>query len=137
VCQGGTNDEANLITACSDCNLGKAGKKISQSVPNETDRLRLAQELNEQIEDAKRVKASMRLRKKRKQNLVNFWCEQTREPSANNMTIGIIFSYVEQLGEEVVYPWIERAAIKCRWNDKKMGQYISGIRRNYLLENEK
>jgi len=30
VCEGGTNDPANLVTACQDCNLGKSGVLLSQ-----------------------------------------------------------------------------------------------------------
>lgn len=32
VCEGGTNDEHNLVTACFDCNRGKAGNSLN-SVP--------------------------------------------------------------------------------------------------------
>lgn len=30
---GGTNDEANLLTACADCNLGKGVKELTVAVP--------------------------------------------------------------------------------------------------------
>jgi hypothetical protein len=140
VCQDGTNDEANLVTSCADCNLGKAGKKIDQSAPNETDRLRLAQELNEQIMDAERVKSLVKGRSERKQAMVDFWCETTGRESAHKDTMTVVFRYVEQFGVEIVFDWIERAALKCWGNgtnhDVNMGKYISGIRRNHLLEME-
>jgi hypothetical protein len=136
VCQGGTNDEANLVTACVDCNLGKSGNSIEQSAPNETDRLRMAQELREQAAAAERAKALMSLREGRKQELVNFWCDQCGATSMERRTLATIFSYVERYGEEIVYPWIEKAAAVCRGNPLQMGQYVSGIRRAFVAELE-
>jgi hypothetical protein len=138
VCQGGTNDEANLVTSCADCNLGKSGKKISQSVPNETDRLRLAQEFNEQLIDAERVKNIVKLRAEKRQSLVDFWCSVTGRESVDSKTISTVFRYLDQFGEDVVFGWIESGAITCkgdgRAHDINIGKYVSGIRRNHLLK---
>ena len=135
VSKGGTNDPENLITSCEDCNLGKSDKLIGSSAPSEADRLRIAQEINEQICAVNRAKDAATVRAKRKADLVAFWCDLTERRNADPRTIGTIFSYVLEYGEEVVYPWIERAADIC-FSDQKMGMYISGIRRSIRAEEE-
>jgi hypothetical protein len=128
VSQGGGNEPENLVTSCVDCNLGKAAKTISQSAPTETDRLRMAQEMQEQITAARHAKASIEARKERRKYLEDFWMETTGRDTAEHSTLSVVFSYVMEYGEEVVFPWIEKAECKC-YNDKSMGKYISGIRR--------
>lgn len=133
VCQGGTNDSENLVTSCADCNLGKSGKSIAQAAPSESDRLRIAQEMNEQVEAARRASESASARANRKQGLVNFWCEVTGRDVVDSATIATVFRYVQDFGEDVVFGWIERAGVQCR-DDKNMGRYISGIRRMTIAE---
>jgi hypothetical protein len=135
VSQGGTNDPENLVTACADCNLGKSDSAIQQAAPSESDRLRLAQEMNEQVAAAKKAAESAQARADRRQTLVNFWCDETGREEVDRATISTVFSYVQEFGEEVVFGWIEKAAVKCR-NDRAMGQYISGIRRIVKAEQE-
>ena len=136
VCAGGGNDETNLVTACIDCNLGKSGTPISQAAPNESDRLRMAQEMREQMEAAERGRILVEARQQRRQNLIDFWCEQSGNERIQNLTLNIVFSYVERYGEEIVYPWIEKAALKCAGSDYQMGRYVSGIRRAFEAEIE-
>lgn len=135
VCQDGTNDPENLATSCADCNLGKAGKTIKQSAPNEHDRLRMAQEMNEQMQALETAKKSMKARKERKDMLLDFWQETTGREEYSVPTLNVIFSYVLEYGEDIVFPWIEKAEAKCR-NDNAMGRYISGIRRIVKAESE-
>jgi hypothetical protein len=135
VCQGGTNDESNLVTSCVPCNQGKSGKLIEQAVPNETDRLRMAQELNEQLTAAGRAKALISARKIRREEMVSFITEQTGRPKVDPKTADVLFSYVEQFGEEMVYDWIEKASSRT-WSDPNLGRYVSGIRRSVLAQEE-
>jgi hypothetical protein len=142
VCQDGTNDEANLVTACVECNQGKAGHRIEQTVPTETDRLRLAQEMQEQRIAAAAAAEAAANRRARLNSLVQLWCSITGKPEVDRRTVLIIFSYVQEFGEEVVYPWIEQAYTVCATTprfggvDVNMGKYISGIRRNVLEQEE-
>lgn len=133
VCEGGTNDIENLITACADCNLGKGGKKIEQHAPTESDRLRLAQERNEQIAVFNAARESMRARQELRQSLVDFWCEQTGRSDADGRAIATALSFCEQFGVDVVMGWIEKAARRTR-GDTNIIKYVSGIRRNVLKE---
>lgn len=135
VCQGGTNDVENLITACEPCNQGKSGRSIEQAAPSEQDRLWLAQEMNEQTQALEAAKASIKARKERKAMLLDFWQDTTGRDNYNVSTLNVIFSYVLEYGEDVVYQWIEKASAKC-YNDNSMGQYISGIRRIVKAEAE-
>jgi hypothetical protein len=135
VSKGGSNDESNLVTSCVPCNQGKSDILLEQAAPNETDRLRLAQELHEQKQAAKRAKQILKARKSRYQDLVNFLCESTGTESFNAQTAKILFRYVEQFGEDIVYPWIEKAAERTR-TDIALGRYVSGIRRSVLAEQE-
>lgn len=135
VCQGGTNDPENLVAACADCNLGKSGKTINQSAPTEADRLRILQEMREQEFAASMAKSAAESRKARRQELVNFWCGETGNESADRQTISTVLNYAQEFGDDVVYGWVEKAAVKCS-TDSAMGRYISGIRRLVKAENE-
>ena len=132
VCQGGTNDIENLLTACQPCNAGKAGKTPTQAAPTEEDRLRLAQERNEQIQAFAHAQEAMEARREMRQSIVNYWCECTGRSTVDSSTIAVVFSYVCDLGVELVCEWIEKAADRTGHCDLKMGRYVSGIRRSYL-----
>ena len=133
VCQGGTNEEENLITACVDCNGGKAGKTIPQIIPTEADRLRLAQERNEQVSAAQAAQEARRARENLMQEVVNFWCACTNRSDVDSKTITTVLTYVDRFGVETVFPWIEKAAARCR-RDQDMGRYISGCKNWHLKE---
>lgn len=134
VCKGGTADPENLITACNDCNAGKAGKLIEQAAPTEADRLRMSQERNEQMAAAKSAKQAASARRKLSQSIVNYWCSCTGRQTVNKGTIQVITGYVNELGAELVFKWIEKASAKAPHCDNAMGRYVSGIRRCHLRE---
>ena len=52
VAEGGTNDITNLVTACSDCNLGKGARRLSDdaAIRKEKQQLDLLNERREQLE---------------------------------------------------------------------------------------
>lgn len=133
VAQGGTNDDGNLITSCFDCNRGKGAKTLAQSAPTETDRLRLAQERNEQIVTAKAVADAAKARTQLFDQVVDYWCSVTGSDTYDAPTLKTIARYVHEFGPELVFRWIDNAYIRCR-NDRRMGQYISGCRRSHLKE---
>lgn len=142
VSKGGTNDQENLITACVECNQGKADTIISQAAPTEEDRLRMAQELNEQRRAADRAVEIAKAIQARRQAMVNFWCGLTGKDGMDRRTASTVFSYVQRHGEEAVYPWIENAFAACSatWGpssiDANMGRYVSGIRRTILQQED-
>lgn len=137
VSKGGTNDEENLVTSCEGCNSGKSNLSIEQAAPNETDRLRKLQETREQRQTAEAISEAVKKKVEAKQAFVNAWCGITGRPSVDRGTIGIIYSYVEDFGFELVYRWVEIAFARVgSYCDKKMGRYISGIRRRHIEEQE-
>lgn len=137
VCQDGTNDPENLITACAECNLGKSGKTISQSAPTEADRLRLAQEHNEQLEAARAVQQAAVARAELRQAVCNYYCQARNYHEIKKGTLSVLVSFVQQHGAELVFNWIDIAVARLSpyKSDAVFGKYISGIRRNWLKEN--
>lgn len=128
VCKGGDNSMENLATSCFDCNAGKAGNILCYRAPNESERLRLAQELQEQKEQAEMAQRIAIERTARFQQLVNFWCECSGKSGVDRSTASTIFCYVQKYGEAVVYAWVQQAVSLCN-SDVRAGKYISGIRR--------
>lgn len=136
VCQGGTNEIENLITSCFACNAGKGGRTVEQSVPNESHRLALAQEMQEQLAAIASAKAAQAARSALRQEVVNYYCEARGQDSMCKDTCSVLNSYVEQYGPSVVFGWIDIAVARLPHgcNDRTMGKYISGIRRKWLEE---
>lgn len=131
VCQGGTDDEANLISSCEDCNRGKGGKTIEQSAPTETDRLRLLQELREQQEAARAAADTAAAREELEQEVVNFWCGRTGRDSMNRRCLSIVLYLIKQHGVSLVFSWIEIAADRMRGKpDHRISRYLCGIRKS-------
>lgn len=138
VCQGGTNDESNLITACQPCNAGKSGKTITQSAPTEADRLRLAQEAKEQEETYLLMKASVDLREKQRQLVVSQFCNARGRSEMSRNVCTRLVGLTEEYGIELVSEWIDIAVsqMKPHSTDVAILQYIYGIRRNWDFEKE-
>jgi hypothetical protein len=133
VVQGGTNDHENLITACQECNAGKAAKTPTQSAPSETDRLRLAQEMREQESAAQAVARAAAARREVKQEMIDVWCDIRGTKEVDSQTIAVVTRYAEMYGPERVIEWIEIAEQRLHGKaDYKLGMYISGIRRRWL-----
>lgn len=135
VAEGGTNDEANLITACEPCNQGKGKRTLEQSAPTEIDRLRMLQEVEEQKLVAQRAREAMQARAEFRQIVVDLWCDIRESRQADSRTISVIASYVQQYGLTAVADWISIAHAKLPdASDSIVGRYVSGIRRQCVEE---
>jgi hypothetical protein len=136
VCRGGTNDEENLITACQDCNLGKSGKLPSYAAPSEADRLRMAQERNEQAAAAHAVKNARESRAAICKEVLNYYCQARGVEEMDSRTLNTISRYALDLGAELVFDWIDSAVSNLGpyKSDEKFGMYISGCRRSHMKE---
>ena len=134
VCDGGTNDESNLVTSCEDCNRGKSGSRINTFAANETDRLRLVQELSEQRQAAETAIAIATERAKLRAAVMTYWSTMTGRSRIDGQTLSVVLSYARSYGFDTVARWIDSASFRCD-NDVDMGRYISGIRRS--VEKEK
>ena len=137
VAENGTNDPENLITSCESCNQGKAAKLIAQMAPTELDRLRLAQEFEEQRAAAEQARATVQNREAFKDEIVNLWCEIRGTQDVDGRTIRLMAQYAREFGVAVLAEWIEKAHTKMPWAaDYKLGMYVSGIRRRIHNEQE-
>lgn len=136
ICQGGSNEIDNLLTACAACNSGKAGKTIEQHVPTEAHRLALVQEMQEQIAAAKAAKKAAKARMEFAQEICNYYCKARGNQSMHKATLGVLRSFAEQHGPEIVFSWIDIAVSRLDPNtpDHRFGAYISGIRRKWKEE---
>jgi hypothetical protein len=135
VAQGGTNDEENLITACEPCNQGKSDTLIDQHVANEADRLRRAQERNEQMRAAESARAIVEAHREIRQAVIDLWCDVRGQDEMHARTLDVMVSFVGQHGFERVAQWITIAASRLPYkSDYQLGKYISGIRRRQIEE---
>lgn len=132
VAENGTNDPENLITSCESCNQGKAAKVIAQMAPTELDRLRMAQEFEEQRAAAEHARATVQNREKFNDEILHLWCSIRGTEDADKRTIRVIASYAREHGVALVAEWIEKAHARLpHAADYRLGFYISGIRRRF------
>ncbi len=78
VAEGGTDDPLNLVTACWECNSGKAAVPLSEVITGEDphDRAILLLEKQRQLKEYDRVLGDLlRERERTAQELLNWWCE--------------------------------------------------------------
>lgn len=134
VAKGGTNDDANLITACIDCNRGKSDKQIGAFAPTEGERLRIAQDVNEQISSAKKAAEAAQAREQLRQSVVNYFCASRGTTQMDKKSMHILTSFAREFGCDLVFSWIDSAVIRLHpmSSDSKIGMYVSGCRRNYI-----
>lgn len=138
VCQGGTNDEANLITSCEECNQGKGGKTIAQAAPTEQDRLRVLQEHREQVAIAEAASRAAKFREELRQTVCNVFCEAFGWQEMRKQNLGLLVSFAEQYTPDRLFQWIGIAATRLRGfaSESSAMRYICGIRRNYVAQEE-
>lgn len=86
-CEGGSNDPINLITACWDCNRGKAGIPLNEVVTAEDphDRAVVLLERERQLREYNAVLESVRLRKEYEADkLTAYWTQETGSDLTEN-----------------------------------------------------
>lgn len=133
VAAGGQTVPENLVTACFPCNAGKSDKRIIeegrsfQEIEAAKDTLAKIKEL------AKMTHEIHRLREWMKQTIVNTWGFNFRRSAMSAKAYFLIRNFVNQHGPELVFRWMEIAAMRV-WekDDESICRYISGIRRNHL-----
>ena len=80
VCDGGSDDEINLVTSCWSCNSGKAGVPLESVLTAEdpNDRAIMLLERERQLREYNYVLACIRERREEfGQDLLNYWCENS------------------------------------------------------------
>lgn len=133
VSRGGTNDLENLITSCVECNSGKGAKTLEQCAPSESDRLRIIQEKNEQLEVYKAVRSARKSREKVREQVYDFWCSLRETDSMDKRTLSFLCNCVTTFGATIVLGWIEKACLKFPYSsDSTISKYIGGCRKRHL-----
>jgi hypothetical protein len=131
VCEGGTNDPENLVTSCEACNAGKGGKPIHKVTTNETHRLALAQDMQEQIQALRAAKKASKARSELRQEVCNYICQARGIDGVNKSELNVFCSFVQRYGASTVFRWVDIAASKL--HPKKSGsdflRYVCGIRK--------
>lgn len=138
VCQGGTNDQSNLITACVICNQGKSGNAIDKVTTNESHRLALSQEIQEQRQTFEAARAASDAKERLSQEVCNYFCNARGTKQMSRSTLRILVSFVQQHGPELVFSWIDIAVsnLSTDSHDMNFSKYVSGIRRKRMQEGE-
>jgi hypothetical protein len=133
VCQGGTNDEANLRCSCAECNAGKGANTIEQAQPTEAARLAMAQEIAEQEVDARMVVEAHEKAKQLHQSIVNLICDTLSTKSCNIQTVTAIKNLMREFDPALVMMWIQKAALKAPENrgspETNFIKYVCGCAR--------
>jgi len=126
-----------LITSCDECNSGKGGNTIEQSVPNETHRLRLAQEFQEQNALNKAATEAAKLEIEARQSIVNAYCDLFGRDSMQNKCVNNYHCLLKQYGAKLLFEWLRIASANLpNESDTNVVKYIYGIRRNYEADLE-
>jgi hypothetical protein len=136
VAEGGTDDPANLVTACAGCNLGKSDVPLGNRLPTVDSEAALdhAEQLAAWVRSQQAV---IDARKSAEQQMVNFWCDVFGTERCGGDVPGRL---LKLLGE---WP-IERLAEALRitaakhglYSDVKRLRYMYGILRRWREEAE-
>lgn len=139
VCQGGTNDETNLITSCFACNSGKGGDRIDQCAPSEIDRLRIHQEISEQAQIQEKFSSAAKRHAEFRQQVCNHICEIFEWETVEKAFITTVCRAIEVHGTETVSDWLNYTSSRI-YGDTEYSQhknahrYFCGILRNNKKE---
>lgn len=127
VAEGGSDDEANLITSCRDCNLGKGKTLLGQDLPTPDMGLANLERMQELAELMAYKEADAAVREAREEVadlLHNLWCDVWHQSSSPQRAIA---QWVKIYGPSAVHDAIEKCEGK-QVEDRR--RYVGAILRN-------
>jgi len=140
--EGGTDDFENLLTACSECNLGK-GARTLDSRTEFGDMIGRAESIREREEQIRAYHAAQdEAAERRRQDFTevyDYWFELYREESMSRyhiMADSALRRYVEALGVEDVKEAMDIAFHKYSWPCNNAVKYCYGVLRRKLARRE-
>lgn len=137
VCDGGTNDEPNLITACEECNQGKAHIPIQSAAEIESHRLSLAQEFQEQRALSIAAAEAVANEQEFRQETCNLYCEIMGVKEIRTEYLNHYVSIGRRFGVELLAQWLNIASTRGLYqNERKICMYVHGIKRNHVQRME-
>ena len=129
--KGGSDDPANLVTSCFDCNRGKSDS-VLESVPT-VDFLAMAQEMREQERVSKLLRAKARKDLRTRgvfQEKVLRLANIDNDNDFDHGTMATLYSFTKEFGAEIVLGWVAKAIHATGGHrSTDIGRYVSGIRR--------
>jgi hypothetical protein len=132
VAAGGADDETNLITACFDCNRGKAARSLSVAPESLTDRAARIAEAEDQLAG---YAAVMEARRERVEADVWRVVEAlTGETEIRKDHFQSVKQFVEKLGVHEVLDAAQIAAAAGIYSDNRLFRYFCGICWNKVRE---
>lgn len=127
VADGGTNDPANLVAACVDCNQGKSCVSLDES------RLPGEQRTNDMLEHAEQIRAYLgaaqevaSARKEIAQEICNYWCDQMGKSGIQASLFNSFPHVVDRIGLIRTYEAVDITANK-RLGETDSIKYFRGI----------
>lgn len=128
VCEGGSNDEGNLITACADCNLGKSGVPLQDITPSLSDRADRVSEAEAQIAG---YEAIMRERRRRieddAQEALNALCECFGRDGIPQADFTSIKRFVGKIGLDATLEAVSIAHGRFPYSYRAAFRYFCGV----------
>ena len=136
VCQGGGNEIGNLVTACFACNSGKGAETVPTAIPEDPNRLKISQEMQEQIAAMTAARQAMEARRVLEKEVKNYFCAMRETQSMQRTSLTILTKLVLQHGVDNVFKWIEMAVSRLPPSrpDSDISKYVCGIRRKLMQD---
>lgn len=129
VVEGGTNDETNLVTSCSACNLGKSARSLTSVPASLQDRAAEIAEREEQLRGYSEIMAAQRERIED-----DCWMVAKIFMGHFNLTDGIrkdnfqsIKMFVQRLGVNETMDSMDLAVARKPWSTSTCFRYFCGI----------
>jgi len=131
VCDGGTNDDDNLIASCVECNQGKGSKSLPHDGPTAVECARIAQERLEQIDLAELAAQAAGARTRLRETVVNYLCSLLGCEDVHVRTVSSVCNLVHEFDPETVFGWLDSAVrITGVSSESDFLKYVCGIARN-------
>ena len=131
VCEGGIDDPINLAVSCWECNRGKAGVPLSETVTGEDphDRAVILLERERQLREYNQVLSVVRLRKEAEaEELLNYWCDETHQESIRNREWTWLLNQLDHTPAERIRKALLTAVANCKTRDFR---YAAACLRNW------
>lgn len=130
VCEGGSDDLMNLVASCWECNHGKSGVPLSETLTGEDphDRAVMLLETERQLREYNAVLAEARSRREEDAwELIRYWENDETVDSFNRRELSWLISTLEWLPAETIRDFMDVAVRANATNDLR---YVKGCVRN-------
>jgi HNH endonuclease len=126
VCEGGTSDVINLATACWECNHGKSGVPLSQTLTGEDphDRAIMILERERQLREYNAVLAESRERREEDAwELIRYWKHDPKCDSFNRWDFSWLMKTLEWVPTETIRKYMDASMVAGVFNNLR---YVKG-----------